>query len=244
MKSTSTRIGWIDELRGLAILAMILHHIAFNCIYFLDKGGGWLGAVMESWVLEVLHTLFVAVFLGLSGLCCHLTRRPWRRVGRVALAAAAVTLVTRVVFPEETIWFGILHCLAVCMALYALLGRYLQKVPPVWGALASLLLFALTYRLPDGYILWLALPESLFAGGFWTVLGFPAPSFASFDYAPLLPHLFLFLAGAFLGNMRLPAGSTHSRFLAFCGRHSLAVYLVHQPVIFGLFFLISTFLKG
>jgi len=244
MEAKRTRIGWIDELRGLAILAMILHHIAFNCTYFLDSSPDWLDRILESRALGILQMLFVAVFLGLSGLCCHLTRRPWRRVGRVGLAAAAITLVTRIAFPAETIWFGILHCLAVCMALYALSGRQLKKVPPFWGIAASLLLFAVTYRLPDGYILGLALPEAMYTGGLLTVLGLPLPSFQSFDYVPLLPYAFLFLAGVFLGNMHLPEGRVHSRFLAFCGRHSLAVYLVHQPVVFGLFFLFSIVWKG
>lgn len=244
MENKTTRIGWIDELRGLAIWAMIAHHMAFNLIYFLELPIPWLKMAMESRTLEVLHTLFVAVFLGLSGICSHLTRRPWRRVGRVLLGAAAVTAVTYVLFPEETIWFGVLHCLGVCMALHALLVRPAKKIPPVWGAAVSVLLFLATYRLPDGYIFSCALPKTLYTGGVLTAVGFPDAFFNSLDYVPLLPHIFLFSAGVCLGNLRLPQGRVHCRALAFSGRHSLAVYLLHQPVVFGLFFLFEKMLRG
>ncbi len=239
MENKSTRIGWIDELRGLAIWAMIFYHIAFNIVDILRLPLPWLQAIMESRFLGVLHTLFVAVFLGLSGICSHFTRRPLLRAGKVALGAAAVTVVTYFVFPEQAIWFGVLHCLAICMVLHACLGKYLKKISPLWGLAVSVLLFLVTYRLPDGFIFSYALPSSLYRGGWLTALGFPDRFFLSLDYVPLLPHIFLFLGGAFLGNMRLPRGRVHCRFLAFCGRHSLLIYLLHQPLIFGVFLLLE-----
>ncbi len=239
MEQKGTRIGWIDELRGLAVWAMILYHIAFNLVYFLEVPLPWLKVVMESRGLHILHVLFVAIFLGLSGICSHFTRHPWHRVGKVAIGAAAVTVVTWILFLEEAIWFGVLHCLAVCMALEIIFGRHLKKIPPKWGTAVSLILFALTYRLPNGYILGLELPKELYAGGLLTMVGLPDMFYNSLDYVPLLPHIFLFVTGVFLGNMHLPHGRVHMKALAFCGRHSLALYLLHQPVVFGLFFLLD-----
>ncbi len=239
MHQEGKRLAWMDELRGLAVWAMILYHIAFNLLYFLELDLPWLSRVMESRSLSVLHTLFVAVFLGLSGICCHFTRRPLYRALRVALAAAAVTVITYILFPEETIWFGVLHCLAVCMLLFWGLGRYLVKIPPVQGLACCLLFFAITFRIPMGYLVQLPLLEALYVGGLFTPLGFPDAFFQSLDFVPLLPNIFLFAGGFFLGRLPLPAGKTHSAFLAFCGRHSLLFYLIHQPVIFGIFFLIS-----
>lgn len=239
MHQERKRLAWIDELRGLAVLAMILYHIAFNLLYFLELDSPWLSSVMESRSLSVLHTLFAGVFLGLSGICCHFTRRPlWRSV-RVALCAAAVTIVTYMLFPEETIWFGVLHCLAVCMLLFWALGRYLTKIPPAFGLGLCLMLFVLTFRIPMGYLLAFPLPGALYVGGILTPLGLPDIFFQSLDYVPLVPNIFLFAGGFFLGRMPLPAGRTHSAFCAFCGRHSLLIYLTHQPVVFGIFFLIS-----
>ncbi len=242
MEEKNKRIGWIDELRGLAICAMILYHIAFNMLYFLHLPLPWLRLAMESRWLGVLHVLFVAVFLGLSGICSHLTRRPWHRAGRVLCGAAVVTVVTFFAFPEQAIWFGVLHCLGVCMALEAFFGKYLRKIKPLWGLVISLALFILSYRVPEGYILTFALPDSVYMGGILTVVGFPDRFFSSLDYVPLLPHIFLFSAGVFLGCVPLPERGTHCRLLAFCGRHSLAVYLLHQPVVFGVFFLLGKIL--
>lgn len=236
MSQTNPRIPWIDELRGLAILAMIVHHIAFNLIYFLNLPIPWLSAFMDSFGFHALQTLFVAVFLGLSGICCHLTRHPFKRALRVFLGALAVTIVTYIFYPEETIWFGVLHCLAVLMALFALLKKQLIRVPRFWGVLISAILFFVFFRLGEGQLLWWTLPKSLFRGGILTPLGLASPSFQSLDYVPLLPHMFLFSLGIFAGNGVLPQGKRHSRILAFCGRHSLLIYLLHQPVIFGLFF--------
>ena len=59
----------------------------------------------------------------------------------------------------------------------------------------------------------------------------------SSDYFPLIPNLFLFLAGASLGvylrSGRAPKGIYPTRFksMSFIGRHGLWVYLLHQPVI-------------
>ncbi len=242
MSQTNGRIPWIDELRGLAVLAMIAHHIAFNLIYFLGLSVPWLEAFMDSIAFEVLQTAFVAVFLGLSGICCHFTRHPAKRAGRVFLGALAVTVVTYIVYPDEAIWFGILHCLAVLMALYALFKKALCRVPRLWGVLISAILFLLSFRIPDGKFLWWDIPDALYTGGVLMPFGFPSPSFESLDYVPLLPHLFLFSAGVFLGNRALWEGRMHSRLLAFCGRHSLLIYLLHQPIVFGIFFLLDRFL--
>jgi len=244
MEQKSTRIGWIDELRGLAVVAMILYHIAFNLSDFLHLPFPWLETVMESRFLGVLHTIFVAVFLGLSGICSHMTRRPWGRVGRVLFGAVAVTAVTYAVFPDQTIWFGVLHCLAVCMALEVPGRRLTEKIPPVWGLVLSVILYAITYRISDGFLLHHSLPAAWYSGGVLTAVGFPSPAFQSLDYVPLLPHIFLFAAGVFIGRLPLPRGRIHCRFLAFCGRHSLAIYLLHQPIIFGIFFLFETLMKG
>ena len=244
MEKPRERIAWIDETRGLALLAMILHHIAFNLIYLVEIPAEWLARFLEGGAFRALQLLFVAVFLGLSGICSHLSRRPFLRAGRVALGALAVTVVTYFVFPDDVIWFGVLHCIAFCMAFFALFGKYIKKIPPVWGAAFCLALFVLTYRLPDGYILSYALPPSFYRGGILTILGFSDAFYSSMDYVPLLPHFFLFAAGFFLGSLRLPEGGGKLPCLAFCGRHSLSIYLLHQPILFAVFFLIEKIIEG
>ncbi len=243
-KETNGRILWIDELRGFALVAMILHHIAFNIVYFVKLPTDGLSVFLESGAFRALQLLFIGVFLGLSGVCSHLSRRPLLRAGRVILGALAVTAVTYFVFPDAVIWFGVLHCLGVCMLLAAALGKYGKKVPPIAGVFASLLLFAITYRVPDGFLLSLSLPRAWYAGGLLTPFGFADPFFQSMDYVPLLPHIFLFSAGFFLGNLRLPKGGGKFPVLGFLGRHSLKVYLLHQPILFGIFFFLEKIIEG
>ncbi len=243
MNQNTARIWWIDELRGLSILAMIVHHIAFNLVYFLELPLPHLSAFLDSGAFLAVQTVFIAIFLGLSGICSHLSRRPLRRALKVLAAAAAVTAVTYFLFPEEPIYFGILHFLAFCMLLAAVGKKVLIKMPPTLGIILCLLLFLLTFHLPDGFLgfgaLSLPLPKGWYQGGIWTAFGFASPFFTSLDYVPIFPYVFLFLGGFFLGIKELPKGTRHSRFLAFCGRHSLFVYLLHQPLIFGISLLLE-----
>lgn len=84
----------------------------------------------------------------------------------------------------------------------------------------------------------LALPQALYASYTTAYLGFMPKSFFSTDYFPLLPWLFLFWAGYFLhhlvGRERLaPLRKSVCPPLGWMGRHSLVLYLLHQPVILG-----------
>ena len=84
-----------------------------------------------------------------------------------------------------------------------------------------------------------------FANLFTAGLGFPGPGFVSSDYFSLLPWLLLFWTGYFLyrlrpaepllPDIRLPGFSA-------MGRHSLLIYLLHQPVLYALLVLLPTFL--
>lgn len=246
MENTGKRIYWIDELRGLAIWAMILYHIAFNVIDILALPVPWLRALMYGKLLGFLHPLFVGIFVTLSGICSHFSRRPLLRAVKVLGAAMLVTAATLVVFPEDAIWFGILHCLGTCMLFAPFAKKLSAKVPPVTGFICMLLLFLVTFHLPDGYLgfgsLSLALPKSWYRGGILTMLGFASPYFTTYDYAPLIPPIFLFFGGAFLGRIPFMPGKCHSRFLAFCGKHSLWIYLGHQPLVFGIFMLLDIIL--
>ena len=80
-------------------------------------------------------------------------------------------------------------------------------------------------------------------------LGLPWEGFASSDYFPLLPYLGFFLLGSALGKSvyrnkesLLPRVNTKNflvRFFLLCGKHSLWIYMLHQPILSGIFFLIT-----
>lgn len=111
-------------------------------------------------------------------------------------------------------------------------------------------LFLLVRNINDGFLGFagvpiLMLPRSWYANLFTAGLGFPGPGFVSSDYFSLLPWLLLFWTGYFLyrlrpaepllPDIRLPGFSA-------MGRHSLLIYLLHQPVLYALLVLLPTFL--
>ena len=174
--------------------------------------------------------------------------RSLRRGCRCLLLAAGLSLITALFVPSQKIRFGVLHLLGCALLLFALLRPLLDRIPPLWGAAWGLALFLLCLPVPKGHLglfsRQIALPAFLYRNAFTAALGFPGPHYFSADYFPLIPWLFLFLAGSFLG---VPLGrregpcwlyQQHSRFLAAAGQKSLWIYLVHQPVLFSLFFLI------
>ena len=117
------RIELIDAARGVAILAMLVHHflISYGMVFGTDD----LPLVNEPY-FEALHFFFVSVFLLISGTCSHFSKNNIKR-GLIVLAAAlVVTLVTLVALPRSPIYFGILHLLGCCMVLYGPLGRSLM----------------------------------------------------------------------------------------------------------------------
>jgi uncharacterized membrane protein len=126
------------------------------------------------------------------------------------------------------IYFGVLHCLGVCMILWALF-----KKCPTW--LLALLGIAMV-------ILGLYLRGRITASDYWLIpLGFLPPRFATSDYFPLFPNLGYFLLGSTLGRTvyrkkesLLPQVNQNHflvRFFSFCGRQSLLIYLAHQPIL-------------
>lgn len=149
---------------------------------------------------------------------------------------------TLVFMPEDRVVFGVLTFLGSAMLLTGVLEPLLKKIPPAAGLAVSAVLFALTYHLDERWLgfggLRLALPDAWYANYFTAFFGFLPFDFYSTDYFALLPWLFLFRAGYFLhgvvGRARMePLRRSVCPALGWMGRHSLLLYLLHQPVIYG-----------
>lgn len=153
-----------------------------------------------------------------------------------------LTAATVLFLPSESIWFGVLHLNAAAVLLTCLVRPLLQRIPAKAGLAASAALFALTNQLPQGFIGFeglrlCALPAGLYrANLFW--LGLPdLTRFSSADYFPLLPWVFLFWCGVFLARLWHPGrGEPPATLQPLCaiGRNTLLVYMLHQPVLYGL----------
>ena len=242
---TAARYRLLDELRGLDLISMMLYHGMWDVVFLFGVAQKWYtGRPGFVWQQSICW-----VFILLSGFCLPLGHHPFRRGAVVFGAGALVTAVTLLFLPEDVVWFGVLTLLGSAMLLTGLVQKWLQKIPPAVGLAVSLILFALTYHTMDGYwglgpLRW-ALPQGLYANYLTAYLGFYPVSFYSSDYFPLLPWLFLFWAGYYLhplvGRKRMePLRRSVCPPLGWLGRHSLVLYLLHQPVIFGVLTLVFT----
>lgn len=234
------RIHTMDELRGFAVLCMIFYHAFYTMAFLLNVE---LGKQLLYFFMPA-EPYFAGMFILISGVSSQLSHSNLSRGLKLLGVALAVSLVTCLLLPDEAIRFGILHMLAVSMILFGLLQRALERVPFWLGFVLTALLFACTYQIGRIGFGWpglfsLPLPQT----SFWMQFLYPNYSLErlySADYFPLLPWIFLFFCGTFLGRFaregRFPRFLYRSRapFLSWMGRHALILYIVHQPVIYGL----------
>lgn len=235
------RVWPIDALRGLAMLNMLAYHFLYDWVYLFGLPAPWYDITRPG--IHLWQQYICWSFILLSGYSWHFARRPARNGCIVAGCAAVLTAVTAWVMPGQAIWFGVLHLNACAVLLTCALQKPLRAVPPAAGLGVCAALYVLTNRLPYGYLgfeRWhlAALPAWLYkANLFW--LGLPdLTRFASADYFPLLPWLFLFWCGFYAARL-LPA-PRHTgpapialRPLCLVGRHSLLLYMLHQPLVYG-----------
>lgn len=243
---TAKRLWLPDVLRGAALVNMLAYHAMYDWVYVFGHAGGWYDIWSPGCHIWQQHICWS--FILLSGFSFPLARRPLKNGLVVAGCAVVLTVVTVGFMPSESIWFGVLHLNAAAVLLTCLVRPLLQKCPPGIGLTVCAVLFALTNQIPEGYLGFetlhlCALPGSWYATNlFW--LGLPdLTRFASADYFPLVPWLFLFWCGFFLAGLwhpkRGPAPAP-LRPLAAVGRHTLLVYMLHQPVTYGALWLWHT----
>ena len=238
------RIWEIDFLRGLAIILMVGYHLLFDLGEFrgIKRFLGF-STDLSSAVWTAAQYFFAGLFVVLSGTSSTLSRNNVRRGLRLLAVALALTLGTYLIAvwlhffdPADTIIFGILHCLAVSMLLY---GAVFKKVSAAANALCGAAVMGLAALLP-------IVGKAFSIRSNWLIpFGLPSQSFSSLDYFPLIPWFGVFLIGVALGKSvyaskksllpwRIPR-----KFVNFAGRHSLIIYLVHQPVIMGVLYLLG-----
>lgn len=236
------RIHLLDELRGFAVICMVFFHAFFSVGYFFHWD--WGITLVQFFYPAVPY--FAGLFIFISGIASNLSHSNIDRGTRLFFVAYIVTLVSFfAVGNADTIRFGILHMLSICMMLYGLLSRIIKHIPMMLGIIFNLILFILTYTVSEGFLsipfLWkMPLPAEWYNTDFLYPLGFVYDGFTSGDFYPLLPWIFLFFIGTFFGRLavqkKLPKFTykSHIKPFAFVGRHALIIYLAHQPLIFGI----------
>ncbi|MES2664780.1 MAG: heparan-alpha-glucosaminide N-acetyltransferase [Pseudomonadota bacterium] len=237
------RLVALDVARTVALIGMASFHFVYDLVLF----GHLPPETVQFGFWALFARLIAGSFLFLAGVGLWLAhadgiRWPgfWRRLGKVVAAAALITLATYAVMPQNFVFFGILHSIAFA----SLIGLAVLRLPV--GAIVGLVLAVVAIRVWGQSELF---DISLLR---WTGLGTIRPS--SMDFVPPVPWLAPFLAGIAMAKLgsrvgfwawlaTVAQGPVWQK-LAVPGRHSLVIYLVHQPVLIALVYAATWLMRG
>lgn len=221
------RFAELDFIRGLCLLVMIICHLAWDLHHYYGYpsyySDGWL-----YWSFVVLAPIFMV----LAGISSSFTRSHQKRAFRVLFFAMVITLFTFFYDRNQMIMFGILHFMGVNMLLYP----YYRKLNP-WLLTGIALIIISLGRFVANIDMH---TDVLFP------LGLRSASYRSFDYFPMIPYAGFFMIGTVLGPILYPDRKSRVAInippnpISYMGQHSLTVYMIHQPVLITLLFLLNT----
>lgn len=243
-KELVQRVHILDTVRGFALVNMILYHLAYDVVVIFNTDWPWFYSPAAIYWQQFICWSFILS----SGASANLSRHVLKRGLKVLGCGLIITFVTCVFMPEQAIPFGILSFLGFSMIITYLLMPNFNAINPVLGTVGSFLLFAIFRAFPWGYVGFLRiklfkLPEILYSTKFLFFIGLPHRTYPLVDYFPLIPWIFLFWTGFF--GFRLLKGYGFKRLLnlkipmlSSLGRNTLIVYMLHQPILYGITYLI------
>jgi len=233
--TTQPRIPFIDSVRGFAILLMMIFHLCYDLYYFKFLTVDFNGPFWE-WFRYVIISLFFLVsgFSTTQATKNGINRKKYGyRFGQVLVSALIITSVTYVLFPNAWIYFGVLHFFALSM-----IAVLPFRKTPLLSLLLGILIFILFnttgwFNLSPLYN-WLQ-----------PIIGLPR---GTQDLTRFIPWFGMILIGSslahygihpliYLGQQRGLSTGWHIRLCTFLGRHPLKIYLLHQPLLFGLIYI-------
>lgn len=213
-----TRIFEIDFFRGLAILFMVYFHIIYDLNEFLDFNVSYSHG-FNFFIGKISAILFMLI----CGISSSFSKNNFKRGSIVLSLGLLITLITYLFQSDQIIMFGILHFLGFCMLLFPVLNKLSVKILIILS-----IVLLITGMIIKNYYFEI---EYLFFIGIRTKL------FFSSDYYPILPWISIFILGIILGKTIYTNKSSvlnnniKYNYICKIGKHSLIIYLLHQPII-------------
>lgn len=260
MNISNGRLNLIDTVRGITILSMIGFHACWDLYYF---GLGITLDDLNSTPFHIWQQSICWTFIFISGYCFLLGHHHIKRSAMCLGGGILITVITGIFVQDQIDIFGVLWLLGISGFITILWDKvyiYLfknRKLFAVLGFISCVFLFVLFRNVNEGFLGFegwnlIRLPKELYNGYFMTLLGFMMPGFYSSDYFSIIPWFFLYLAGYYTRRI-LENSSFEKNVLSLnikpfglmnkIGRHSLIIYLLHQVVLFAIFYGINIVFK-
>ena len=233
MMTRPKRLFMLDVFRGLAIIAMACYHFGFD----LNIAGYIHQDLNNSVAWLTARSLILTTFLLISGISLSIAKArsdslSLKRIMRIGLCATLVSAGSYFMFPDSWIFFGVLHFIVIA----SLVGSNIHGYPIIFLLLGFVALgLGIFYQ------------STFFNQPLLQWIGFMTFKPVTEDYVPIFPWMGVFLIGMYLGtgfisNRAIAQGDrlNEGKFLAvfaWLGRHSLLIYMIHQPILLGLLWL-------
>lgn len=263
------RVWEVDFLRGLMILFVVWDHFMWDVNYFGVAGFNsglfvWLYKLSCSYYSGVLrkvtHDVFVTLFVFTSGVSCSFSNNNGKRAIKMLAFACLLTAATYAISSVNinlTIYFNVIHVIALSVLLWSIVEFFWKKCNKAWQK--NIFGFVMTVIVLVSLLVgscakfdqqWGKNPWEISSFGYFLIYCKNNLFATGGDFLPFLPDFGWFLIGAFLGKLiykerKSIFPSVNAKFVApitFCGRYSLWVYIGSQIVMFGLIYLLSSIL--
>ena len=231
----------VDVLRGVAILGVVLFHLVWDLTFLGMMPPHW--SVHPAWIafgrtVAATFMLLVGVSLALAGRGGVEPRAFLLRLAKIAAAAIAITATTRLLLGDAFVYFGILHAIVAASVIGVAFLREPVAIQLLVGCAAIALGLAWQHAAFD--------PRAVA----W--IGFAVAPASSVDFVPVFPWAGFTLGGLAVARIGLDrgwldllpdGGGRVTRGLSLLGRRSLAIYLLHQPVLLAVLYPIALLVR-
>jgi len=220
------RLIWLDSLRGIAIILMIIFHLTWDLVQF-----NYIELNIKSDFMLSFRVVIVGLFLFSVGISLQISYKIFnkfkfiKRVALLSIYSLLISIGSYIMYPNNWIYFGIIHMILISTFIsvwfvnrkyLALIGSFVVTIPYIF------------YNI-----------NFMFIKEFFSQFIIHLPR-VSYDMAPLFPYMGFVLFGIYVYNISKVQvfdikKSKVTNILSYLGKHSMIIYLIHQPILFGVF---------